>query len=220
MNEVAEIQEVEKAPVSERPSQVNDTSHGVGGQAPDRTCRTCGRFPCPYPGDDELKPKVAEDPDFLKQPECWKPFSVETRALEAIRRGLGTSGIEHDDWDFIAHKVLDSLKLFGVLKPTYANPRQNPNLDAVEALIRSIESDTRVNRSMSVHHPCPEGGYRQTRSLAKAMEIGEAIAGIAGVELEIREFGDSREGTVRVDIGDTEISIFYKALPGEATANV
>jgi hypothetical protein len=45
--------------------------------------------------------------------------SPDYTAFEAIRKGLGMSGIEHDDWDFIANKVFDCLKdagIAGILK--------------------------------------------------------------------------------------------------------
>lgn len=63
------------------------------------------------------KAPVAERPTQVKNNNSTpKVNPQETAAFEAIRRGLGVSGIEHDDWDFIANKVLDSLKKAGIVK--------------------------------------------------------------------------------------------------------
>lgn len=74
---MSQVQETGKAPVSERPSQVNDTAEQVGKQAERRTCRTCGHPDCPYPTNDDVAAKVAEDPDWLKHPECWQPLALD-----------------------------------------------------------------------------------------------------------------------------------------------
>ena len=63
------------------------------------------------------KAPVAERPTQLNNNNSTpKVNTQETAAFDAIRRGLAVSGIEHDDWDFIANKVLDSLKKAGIVK--------------------------------------------------------------------------------------------------------
>ena len=99
---------------------------------------------------------------------------------------------------------------------TEAPVQGNPDLDAVEALAKSLESGARFKRSLSVYALWPDGGRKQPRTLDKAREIGLAIAGISGAEMKVLQFGDSREGSVHVDIGNTEISIFYEERPEEA----
>ena len=61
------------------------------------------------------KAPVAERPAQLDN-STPKVNTQETAAFEAIRRGLAVAGIELDDWDFIANKVLDSLKKAGIVK--------------------------------------------------------------------------------------------------------
>lgn len=173
MNQVSEAIKTEKAPISERPTQVKDTLSA--------------------------------------------PNPQEVAALEAVKAGLYVAGIEHDDLDFIADMVLAKLEDAKVLRSDLASPGGNPDLDAVEALIQSLEAGARFGRHLNVYAPWPDGGRKQPRSLSKALAIGRAIAAIAGVEIEVLRFRLSpRQGAVHVDIGNTEISIFYEERPEEA----
>jgi len=120
--------------------------------------------------------------------------TVEQEALEAIRKGLGMSGVEHDDWDFVADKVLASLKEAGLLKPD------------LEDIIRTVEPEARTRRFMSVYYPWPH-----RRTLAEAQRVAAAIVFKYGGSVETIRFSLSpKEGCIKVTACDTEISIYFE----------
>ncbi len=140
VREVTEVQEAEKAPVAERPTQLNNNN-----SAP-------------------------------------KANPQETAAFEAIRRGLGMSGIEHDDWDFVADKVLASLKdagIAGILKAQRAEEAYKPviSVQEIKHLVRYIDSSADIRTIFHIH------GKRDRTSaeeIAKAIETrlrGHAMTG-------------------------------------------
>jgi hypothetical protein len=120
--------------------------------------------------------------------------SPDYTAFEAIRKGLGMSGIEHDDWDFIAHKVRDSLKEAGLLKPD------------LEDIVRTVEPEASTERFVSVYHPWPH-----RRTLAEAQKVAAAIVAEFGGSVETVRFSMSpKEGSVEVTACGTEISIYFE----------
>lgn len=113
---------------------------------------------------------------------------------EIISRGLGMSGIEHDDWDFVADKVLASLKEAGLLKPDF------------ESIIRTVEPEARTRRFMSVYYPWP-----RRRTLAEAQKVAAAIVAKYGGSVETMRFSKSpKEGCIKVIACGTEISIYFE----------
>lgn len=120
--------------------------------------------------------------------------TVEQQALEAIRRGLGMSGIEHDDWDFIANNVLDSLKQAGLMKPDF------------ESIVRSVEPEAGTRRFMSVYYPWPH-----RRTLAEAQKVAAALVAEYGGSVATMRFSTSpKEGCVKVTACGTEINIYFE----------
>lgn len=145
----------------------------------------------------KLLPGQKEQP-CNQSPNSTALSTVEQQALEAIRRGLGMSGIEHDDWDFIAHKVRDSLKEAGLLKPD------------LESIIRSVEPEASTQRFLSVYEPWP-----RRRTLAEAQKVAAAIVAEFGGSVETVRFSNSpKEGAVRVTACGTEISIYFEDEEG------
>ncbi len=131
-------------------------------------------------------------PDYTAQ------TAVEQQALEAIRKGLGMSGIEHDDWDFIGNKVLASLKEAGLLKPD------------LEDIIRTVEPEARTQRFMSVYHPWPD-----RRTLAEAQRVAAAILFKYGGSVETIRFEWSpKEGCIKVTACGTDITIYFQDEEG------
>ena len=117
---------------------------------------------------------------------------------EIISRGLGTSGIEHDDWDFIAHKVMDSLKEAGLLKPDF------------ESIVQSVEPNARTQRFLSVYYPWPH-----RRTLAEAQKVAAAIVAEFGGSVDTVRFSKSpKEGCVKVTACGTEINIYFEDEEG------
>jgi len=124
--------------------------------------------------------------------------TVEQQALEAIRKGLGVSGIEHDDWDFVADKVMDSLKEAGLLKPD------------LEDIIRTVEPEARTQRFMSVYYPWPD-----RRTLAEAQRVAAAILFKYGGSVETIRFEWSpKEGCIKVTACGTDITIYFQDEEG------
>jgi hypothetical protein len=120
--------------------------------------------------------------------------SPDYTAFEAIRKGLGISGIEHDQWDFIGNKVMDSLKEAGLLKPD------------LEDIIRTIEPEASTQRFMSVYYPWPH-----RRTLAEAQKVAAAIVAEFGGSVETMRFSKSpKEGCVKVTACGTVISIYFE----------
>ena len=143
------------------------------------------------------KAPVAERPAQLNN-STPKVNTQETAAFEAIRRGLGISGIEHDDWDFIAQRVFDSLKAAGLLKPD------------LEDIIRTIEPEARTQRFLSVYEPWPH-----RRTLAEAQRVAAAIVAEFGGSVETVRFSKSpKEGCVKVTACGTEINIYFEDEEG------
>lgn len=162
--------------------------------------------------------------------------TVEQQALEAIRRGLGMSGIEHDDWDFIAQRVFDSLKDAGIVKtPLTSAYFILPNGDAVnslwvardgkflkfisadesckpdlESIVRTVEPEASTQRFLSVYEPWPH-----RRTLAEAQKVAAAIVAEYGGSVETVRFSISpREGCVKVTACGTDISIYFQDEEG------
>ncbi len=124
----------------------------------------------------------------------------EVATLEAIRRGLGMSGVEHDDWDFIANKVFDCLKdagIAGILKAQRAeeayfilpNGQTTDRLSVTEAykpvisvqeikhLVRYIDCSADIRTIFHIHG---ERDRASAEEIAKAIETrlrGHAMTG-------------------------------------------
>ena len=142
----------------------------------------------------------AEERPKNPSPNSTADPAAEQQALEAIRRGLGMSGVEHDDWDFIGSKVLDSLKQAGLMKPDF------------ESIVRGMEPDAYVVRTLDVHYSWPpEEGKRIPRDFARALEIGAAIVAEYGGHLEVRWFCDCpNEGAVGITTCGTRVYIYFE----------
>lgn len=125
MAQVTEVQEAEKAPVSERPTQNNVT--------------------------------------------VSVPNPQEMAALEAIRKGLCSAGIDHDDLDYIAGKVMTKLDDAGLLRKSALD------------VARGIEPDAWTD-SMVWLHPHRS---RSPRRRAVAEKIAAAlVAEFGGVVVD------------------------------------
>lgn len=158
--------------------------------------------------------------------------SPDYTAFEAIRKGLGMSGIEHDDWDFIAQRVFDSLKDAGIVKtPLTSAYFILPNGDAVnslwvardgkflkfisadesckpdlESIVRSVEPEASTQRFLSVYEPWP-----RRRTLAEAQRVAAALVAEYGGSVETMRFSKSpMEGCVKVTACGTDISIYFQ----------
>ena len=137
-----------------------------------------------------------------EQPNDHSPNStagptVEQQALEAIRKGLAMSGIEHDDWDFIGNKVLASLKEAGLLKPD------------LDDIIRTIEPEANTQQFLNVY----ESWSRRT--LAEAQRVAAAIVAEYGGRVKTVRFSTSpKEGCVKVTACGTDISIYFQDEEG------
>ncbi len=179
------------------------------------------------------KAPVAERPAQLDN-STPKVNTQETAAFEAIRRGLAVSGIEHDDWDFIANKVLDSLKKAGIVKSQpegayFILPKgeagnavssiyvcrdgERPRLVAadelykptLEDIIHTIEPEASTQRYLFVYEPWPR------RTLAEAQKVAAAIVAEFGGSVETMRFSNSpMEGCVKVTACGTEINIYFQ----------
>jgi hypothetical protein len=104
------------------------------------------------------------------------------------------SGIEHDDWGFVADKVLASLKEAGLLKPD------------LEDIIRTVEPEARTRRFMSVYYPWPH-----RRTLAEAQRVAAALVFKYGGSVETMRFSLSpKEGCIKVIACGTDISIYFQ----------
>lgn len=124
--------------------------------------------------------------------------SPDYTAFEAIRKGLGISGIEHDQWDFIGNKVMDSLKEAGLL---------NPDL---EDIVRTVEPEASTQRFLSVYEPWP-----RRRTLAEAQRVAAALVAEYGGSVETMRFSKSpKEGCVKVTACGTDISIYFEDEEG------
>jgi len=180
------------------------------------------------------KAPVAERPAQLDN-STPKVNTQETAAFEAIRRGLAVSGIEHDDWDFIANKVLDSLKKAGIVKSQpegayFILPKgeagdavssiyvcrdgERPRLVAadelykptLEDIVRTVEPEASTRRFMSVYYPWPH-----RRTLAEAQEVAAAIVAEYGGSVETMRYSKSpKEGCVKVTACGTQINIYFE----------
>lgn len=107
--------QTQKAPISERPTQSDDTTDSSG------------------------------------------KSTAEAAAAEAVRRGLACAGIDHDSWDFVGERVLNSLRSAGLLQPDFG------------AIVRGVEPEARVRPELHVHCVGLE------RTLAKAQAIAAAV---------------------------------------------
>lgn len=123
----------------------------------------------------------------------------EVLVLEALRRALGTAGIEHDDWDFIAYKCLDILKAKGLV----------PTAVDYQAVIHSVEPQARFRIGYEVWRPFHEPGYPRTRD--KAMAIANAIIlTTPGVVSVLDEFGKGTSA-LRLRVKDgPDFLIYYE----------
>lgn len=125
----------------------------------------------------------------------------ELAALEAIRKGLCCSGIDHDDWDFIAGKILDGLKDAEVLRLT----------PSVTEVIRSTEPDAVVYTEYHIHQ-VGIGSGRLTEEQAR--RIGVALHLKFGGTLERRFYEATAEvayafGNYRVAVNDNLVINLY-----------
>ena len=181
------------------------------------------------------KAPVAERPAQLDN-STPKVNTQETAAFEAIRRGLAVSGIEHDDWDFIGNKVLDSLKKAGIVKPQpegayfilpngdavssiyVCRDGERPRLVAadelykptLEDIIRTVEPKARTQRFLSVYEPWP-----RRRTLAEAQRVAAAILFKYGGSVETMRFSLSpNEGCIKVIACGTDITIYFQDEEG------
>ena len=176
------------------------------------------------------KAPVAERPAQLNN-STPKVNTQEAAAFEAIRRGLAVSGIEHDDWDFIANKVLDSLKKAGIVKPQpegayfilpngdavssiyVCRDGERPRLVAadelykptLEDIIHTIEPEASTQRYLFVYESWPR------RTLAEAQEVAAAIVAEYGGSVETMRYSNSpMEGYVKVTACGTGIFIYFQ----------
>lgn len=127
----------------------------------------------------------------------------EAAALEAIRKGLGLCGIEHDDWDWMANKILDVLKKSGILP------------FGVEDVIRKVLPNTQINRSLNVHvHERDLGDVTPDR----ALKLTRALSDAYGVDwlLEHYRRNDPRRmpafGALKATIGNTNVCVFFEEI--------
>ena len=183
------------------------------------------------------KAPVAERPAQLDN-STPKVNTQETAAFDAIRRGLAVSGIEHDDWDFIANKVLDSLKKAGIVKSQpegayFILPKgeagdavssiyvcrdgERPRLVAadelykptLEDIIHTIEPEASTQRCLFVYEPWPR------RTLAEAQKVAAAIVAEYGGSVETMGYSNSpMEGYVKVTACGTGIFIYFQDEEG------
>jgi hypothetical protein len=183
----------------------------------------------------DKKAAPAQEQPSNQSPNSTADPTAEQQALEAIRRGLGMSGIEHDDWDFIGNKVLDSLKKAGIVKPQpegayFILPKgeagdavnsiyvcrdgERPRLvpadelykPALEDIVRTIEPEASTQRFLSVYYPWPH-----RRTLAEAQRVAAALVAEYGGSVETMRFSKSpKEGCVKVTACGTEISIYFE----------
>jgi hypothetical protein len=129
--------------------------------------------------------------------------SPDYTAFEAIRKGLGMSGIEHDDWDFIANKVLASLKEGGILP------------FGIEDVIRKVLPDTQINRRLDVHvHDRNTGVTTPDR----ALRLTRALSDAYGAEWRLEHYRRSRSrfpafGALQATIGNTNVCVFFEEAP-------
>jgi hypothetical protein len=158
VREVTEVQEAEKAPVAERPTQLNNSAPKANPQ--------------------------------------------ETAAFEAIRRGLGMSGIKHDDWDFIGNRILDELKKGGILP------------FGIEDVIRKALPDTQINRRLDVHvHDRGDGEMTPDRALRLTRALSDAYG--SDWQLEHYQRTDPRFpafGALKATIGNTRVCVYFEEI--------
>ena len=131
-------------------------------------------------------------PDYTAQ------TAVEQQALEAIRRGLFSAGVEHDHLERFADRILWSLKQAGLLKPD------------LEDIIRTVEPEARTQRFMIVYYPWPD-----RRTLAEAQRMAAAILFKYGGSVETIRFEWSpKEGCIKVTTCGTDITIYFQDEEG------
>lgn len=122
-------------------------------------------------------------------------------ALEAMRKGLCSAGIDHDSWDFVADRCLQALKEAGAL-------RLAPD---IEEVIRGVDPNVPIDVSYAVFG-CfrrPNGVYRASRTKAEAEEIAAAIvAGIPG-EVSVKEGGHGVSHWLDVRAEGQIFTIYY-----------
>jgi hypothetical protein len=104
--------------------------------------------------------------------------TVEQEVLEAIRKGLGMSGVEHDDWDFIANKVFDCLTDAGIVKaPQEEAYKPVISVQEIKHLVRYIDSSADIRTIFHIHG---ERDSTSAEEIAKAIEArlrGHAMTG-------------------------------------------
>lgn len=126
----------------------------------------------------------------------------EAAALEAIRKGLGLCGVEHDDWDWMATKVLDSLKDSGILP------------FGIEDVIRKALPDTQINRRLDVHvHDRGDGEMTPGRALRLTRALSDAYG--SDWQLEHYQRTDPRFpafGALKATIGNTNVCVFFEEI--------
>ncbi|HHW26222.1 MAG TPA: hypothetical protein GXX23_02650 [Firmicutes bacterium] len=157
-----EAREVEKAPISERPTRIHD---------------------------------IALEAD-----------TQEAAALEAIRKALGLSAIEHDDWDFIAGRVLAELKKAGVV-----GIAQHVR-DVVERALPGGRLRTSQSVSFHLHND-------DSITTTEALCISRALSDAYDVEWQMTHFSSNGRfppfACLKATINDVEVSVFFEETSKE-----